>query len=155
VDGDAKGRTLAAPLLRSRSPDGALHSKAMRRATLLGAAIVLLVAGCGSQTSYTAAKTRACLQSEDARIDSAKGDFVASTATGGAFVAHLSDNWVTVAFGTKVNDAKDIQIAYQRFARPNVRANITDVLKRYKNAVLLWHQHPADADLALVTGCLG
>jgi hypothetical protein len=127
----------------------------MARAILLGAAVVLLVAGCGGQTSYTEAKTRACLASEDARIAGPKGDFVASTATGGAFVARLGDNWVTVAFGAKDNDAKDIQIAYQRFAAPNVRANITDVLKRYKNAVLLWHEHPASADLALVTGCLG
>ena len=35
-----------------------------------------------------------------------------------------------------------------------MRDNIQDVLKRYQNAVLLWHKHPENADLALVTGCL-
>jgi hypothetical protein len=120
---------------------------------LVGVVVVLLVAGCGGQTTYTVNKTRDCLTSEDARI-SGPGDFVATTATGGAFIAHLSDNWVTVAFGEEETDAKDIQIAYQRFAFPNVRNNITDVLSRYRNAVLLWHKHPASADLALVTGCL-
>jgi len=102
---------------------------------------------------YTAAKTRACLSSEDAHIGG-KLDFVASTATGGAFIATLSDNWVTIAFGAKQSDADDIALAYQRFAFPNVRNNIQDVLERYQNAVLLWHMHPGNADLALVTGCL-
>jgi hypothetical protein len=127
----------------------------MGRVVVLGAlAVVLLAAGCAGQSNYTANKTRACLAGEDARIGPTRGDFVASTATGGAFVARLSDNSVTVAFGKKMNDARDIQIAYQRFAGNNVRSNITDVLARYRNAVLLWHEHPADADLALVTGCL-
>jgi hypothetical protein len=124
------------------------------RLALLGAVIVLVAAGCGSQSSYTADKTKQCLSAEDARIGGPL-DFVATTATGGAFVAHLGDNWVTLAFGEKPTDAQDIQIAYQRFAFPNVRSNITDVLRRYGNAVLLWHRHPASADLALVTGCLG
>jgi hypothetical protein len=116
--------------------------------------VLLLAAGCGGQTNYSYAKTRACLAIEDARVGGVKGDFVATTATGGAFVARLSDNWVTIAFGEQQNDAKDIQLAYQRFALPNVKNNIVDVLQRYRNAVLLWHKHPANADLALVTGCL-
>ena len=57
-------------------------------------------------------------------------------------------------FGAKQQDAAAIATAYQRFAFPNVRNNIQDVLERYQNAVLLWHLHPANADLALVTGCL-
>ena len=127
----------------------------MSRVVVLGAlAVVLLAAGCAGQSNYTADKTRACLTGQDARIAPTRGDFIASTATGGAFVAHLADNSVTVAFGEQMNDAKDLQIAYQRFAGNNVRSNITDVLSRYRNAVLLWHEHPADADLALVTGCL-
>jgi hypothetical protein len=124
------------------------------RVALLGVLVLLLVVGCGSQTKYSAEKTRACLASEDARIKQSTGDFVATTATGGAFIAQLSDNWVTVAFGLQEADAKDIQLAYQTFAFKNVRDNITDVLARYRNAVLLWHEHPANADLALVTGCL-
>jgi hypothetical protein len=126
----------------------------MGRVVLLGAVVVLLAAGCGGNSTYTADKTRACLTGEDARVAPTHGDFIASTATGGAFVAHLPDNSVTLAFGKQMNDAKDLQIAYQRFAGENVRTNITDVLARYRNAVLLWHQHPASADLALVTGCL-
>jgi hypothetical protein len=126
------------------------------RLALVGAVIVLLAAGCGSQSDYTAAKTKRCLSSEDAQIaNPSRSDFVATTATGGSFVARLGDNWVTVAFGDKPQDAQDLQIAYQRFAASNVRSNITDVLRRYRNAVLLWHRHPANADLALVIGCLG
>jgi hypothetical protein len=125
------------------------------RLALVGALVVLLAAGCGGGSSkYTADRTRECLSSEDARISGASSDFVASTATGGSFVAHLGDNWVTVSFGDQENDAKDIQIGYQRLAGSNVRENITDVLSRYHNAVLLWHKHPASADVALVTGCL-
>ena len=128
----------------------------MGRLAIVAALVVALAAGCGGgKSEYTAGKTRDCLSSEDARISRPQGkDLVASTATGGAFVANLGDNWVTVAFGQQENDAKNIQIAYQRFALPNVRRNITDVLSRYRNAVLLWHRHPANADLALVTGCL-
>jgi hypothetical protein len=28
------------------------------------------------------------------------------------------------------------------------------VLRRYSNAVTLWHKHPSDSDLALIVGCL-
>jgi hypothetical protein len=120
---------------------------------LVGVVTVLLAAGCGGKSSYSVAKSRACLAAENAQIGG-RLDFVATTATGGAFIAHLSDNWVTVAFGAKEPDALDIALAYQRFALPNVRDNIQDVLERYGNAVLLWHKHPNNADLGLITGCL-
>ena len=42
----------------------------------------------------------------------------------------------------------------QEFALPNVHAGLSDVLRRYNNAVTLWHMHPSDSDLALVVGCL-
>jgi len=35
-----------------------------------------------------------------------------------------------------------------------VRAGLPDILRRYNNAVTLWHAHPQDSDLALVVGCL-
>jgi hypothetical protein len=130
-----------------------LNSNAVGRLALVGIVVVLVVAACGGQATYSADKTRACLKSESARIGGPL-DFVATTATGGAFVARLSDNAVTIAFGEKEADAADIAFAYQRFAFPNVRSNIADVLERYRNAVLLWHKHPAAADLALITGCL-
>jgi hypothetical protein len=31
---------------------------------------------------------------------------------------------------------------------------IDDVLRQQGNAVMLWHQHPSDADLATITDCL-
>jgi DNA repair protein RadC len=39
-------------------------------------------------------------------------------------------------------------------AAKNVRAGIDDVLRTNGNAVMLWHAHPSDADLALIQGCL-
>jgi hypothetical protein len=123
------------------------------RIALIAVCGVVLLSGCGGSSLYSADKTKACLSSEDARIGG-KLDFVAGTATGGAFIATLNDNSVTIAFGSKQSDAADIAFAYQRFAFPNVRNNIQDVLERYQNAVLLWHMHPASADLALVTACL-
>jgi len=35
-----------------------------------------------------------------------------------------------------------------------VKEGLPDVLRRYKNAVTLWHAHPSDSDLSLVVGCL-
>ena len=125
----------------------------MGRIAVVAVVAVFLLAGCGGKSLYSVEKTRACLSAEDARIGG-KLDFVATTATGGAFVATLSDNSVTIVFGAKESDAAEIASAYQHFAFPNIKANIQDVLARYQNAVLLWHMHPANADLALVTGCL-
>ena len=79
-------------------------------------------------------------------------DFVASTALGGAFVAHLTDNFVTVSFGKTADDANNIADAYRRFSAANV--GVEDVLRQQGNAVMLWHVHPSDADAATVTGCL-
>ena len=143
------------------------HASASAAGLVLAAGCLLILAGCGGQSLYSAAKTRPCLASENTRIDSKLNfvagsvgrhpvvapDVVASTATGGAFVANLPDNTVTISFGATLADAANIAAAYQRFALPNVRANIQDVLERYQNAVLLWHQHPSSSDLALVTGC--
>ena len=49
-------------------------------------------------------------------------------------------------------DADNIDLAYRRFADPKV--GIDDVLRRQGNAVMLWHVHPQDNDLATITGCL-
>jgi hypothetical protein len=117
------------------------------------AVLALLTAGCGSSTSYSLPKTRDCLGSRGAQIGG-KLDFVASTATGGAFEAALGDNTVKLVFGETEGDAQQIVSAYQRFAFPNVRSGLPDVLRRYNNVVTLWHAHPQDADLSLVVGCL-
>jgi hypothetical protein len=126
----------------------------VRRAGLFAVVIVLLAAGCGGGAkAYSVAKTRSCLASNGARIGG-KLDFVASTATGGAFVARWPDNFVTVVFGDNEDDAKQIELAYHRFAFRNVRAGLADVLKRERNTVMLWHRHPQDPHLETVNGCL-
>jgi hypothetical protein len=123
---------------------------------LLGVAAVALalaVAACGGSTSYQLDRSKTCLVQRGVKIGGPL-DFVANTATGGAFRANLSDNWVVIAFGDNLKSGKDIESAYTRFALPNVRAGLADVLRRYNNAVTLWHQHPNDSDLSLVVGCL-
>jgi hypothetical protein len=111
------------------------------------------VAGCGGGTTYTVNRTKTCLTQRGVAVGG-KPDFVATTATGGAFVARLDGNFVTIAFGSDLATGNDIEAAYLRFALPNVRPGIADVLRRYGNAVTLWHMHPSDTDLALIVGCL-
>jgi hypothetical protein len=127
----------------------------MARLALAGVAvgILLAVAGCGGKTTYTLTRTKTCLTERGVQVGGSL-DFVASTATGGAMVAHLGDNFATVAFGQSLADGVNIELAYTRFATKNVQNGLTDVLRRYNNAVTLWHKHPNDSDLALVVGCL-
>jgi hypothetical protein len=79
-------------------------------------------------------------------------DFVASTATGGAFKAHLRDNDVTIVFGATLENANAINDIYHRVHGPNI--GIDDVLRQQDNVVMLYRVHPTDADIALVTGCI-
>jgi hypothetical protein len=120
------------------------------------AVVVLATAGCGGSTTtlYTQAKTRACLQKAGIAVSSVAttSDFVANSATGGAFRAKLSDNFATVSFGLTQTDADNIDQAYLRFHAKNV--GIDDVLRTQGNAVMLWHEHPSDADVSTITGCL-
>jgi hypothetical protein len=119
------------------------------------AALVLLVAGCGKpkEKLYAEQPTASCLQQAGVQVGAVGGDdFVASSATGGALHATLKHNQVTVSFGETVVDADNIDQAYRRFHAKNV--GIDDVLRTQGNAVMLWHQHPTDADISTVTGCL-
>lgn len=120
------------------------------------AVAVVLVSACGSSGTpiYTKDATEACLQkaSLSPRPVSETADFVANSATGGAFVVQLVDNRVTVSFGETQEDADNIEQAYRRFKASNV--GINDVLRRQGNALMLWHVHPQDNDLATITGCL-
>jgi hypothetical protein len=126
----------------------------MRRVALLSMVLIAFaVAGCGGSKSYSLDATRKCLESRGATIGG-NLDFVASTATGGAFVATLGDNSVKVVFGETVGDAQQIELAYDHFAFKNVKAGLADVLRRDRNVVTLWHLHPQPSDLALVDGCL-
>jgi len=115
----------------------------------------LLVAGCGGRTVYWKLKQRAVLQAGGATISPpSSSDLVASTAPGGAFAAALGDNSVKLVFGQTEAQAQNLVSAYEQFAFPNVRKGLPDVLRRYNNVVTLWHEHPQDADLSLVIGCL-
>jgi hypothetical protein len=123
-----------------------------RLAAMLVASCLLAVScGDGGEHLATEAKTRACLTAAGVRIGG-QLDFVASTATGGAFKAHFPENDVTVVFGETIADADNINDAYQRFHAKNV--GIEDVLKQQANVVMLWRLHPADADIARLTDCL-
>ena len=69
-------------------------------------------------------------------------------------MTHLGDNFADDRLRRDADRREQIELAYQRFAFAERRAGLDDVLKRYSNAVMLWHAHPSDTDLALVTGCL-
>lgn len=115
--------------------------------------LLLAVAGCGParEPTYTAAKTKPCLVDKGASVGG-QLDFVASTATGGAFHVRLPDNQLTIAFGETVDDAMQIEKAYFRFHAQNV--GIEDILHRRSNAVMLWKEHPEEHDLDVVEACL-
>ncbi len=119
----------------------------------LGTAFAALLAGCGQSTphNYSLGKTKACLAAKPVQLGG-NLDFVASTSTGGALKVHTSDNFVTLVFGRTVADADNVAAAYRRFAAKNVGVN--DVLDQNQNAVLLWHVHPSQPDLDLISGCL-
>jgi hypothetical protein len=118
-----------------------------------GAVIVLtLLAGCGGDRIYTLAKTRACLQGKHVRMHPPRTDFVASSATGGTVVAKIGRNSVTLSFGVTTADADGLNAEYHRVRGRNI--GIDDILKQQGNAVMLWHMHPEDPQIAFLMHCL-
>ena len=117
--------------------------------------LAVAAAGCGGSTTYSVEKTRSCFTARGVTLAQVpRADIVGSSATGGSFAASFGDNTVKVVFGETEDDAEQIQGAYERFAFANVKAGLADVLRRDKNAVMLWQKHPQDSDLSLVSGCL-
>ena len=119
--------------------------------------ISVATAACGGSAGgklYTRDATRACLSQKGLHTTSVSSaaDFVADSATGGAFRAEFKDNRVTISFGLTNGDADNISQAYQTFHAKNV--GIADVLRQQGNAVMLWRLHPSDADIKSVTDCL-
>jgi hypothetical protein len=124
---------------------------APRSALLALLALTLAACGPAREPTYDVEKTKSCLVEKGAKVGGPL-DFVASTATGGAFHVELPANELTIAFGENTGDAEQIEKAYVRFHSRNV--GIADILKRYSNAVLLWKKHPEQSDLDTVTSCL-
>jgi hypothetical protein len=123
------------------------------------AALALTASACGSSGGssdalYTKAATGACLSKAGLKVKPVTDttDFVASSATGGALRVYPVGNEVTISFGAQLEDATNLQQAYERFHSENV--GLADVLRTQQNAVMLWHEHPSDNDLADVTNCL-
>lgn len=118
--------------------------------------VAVLASGCGSSASpiYTRDATAACFTKLGLtpKPVTEAADFVANSATGGAFSLQLVDNRVTVSFGETLADADNIDQAYRRFKANNV--GLDDVLRRQGNALMLWHVHPQDTDIETITGCL-
>jgi hypothetical protein len=118
--------------------------------------LALTLAACGGSggpSTYTLQKTRLCLVKDDSLKLNRKLDFVASTATGGALhVVMPKKNAVTIVFGETVGDANNINDAYHRFRAKNV--GVEDILRQDKNVVLLFKEHPSDAELATIQDCL-
>lgn len=127
----------------------------MRRFAII-ALLGLLAAGCGSGSGggglYARAAVEQCLKKHPSVKIDHKLDFVASTATGGAFHAFLPDNSVTVVFGASLDDANNINQAYHRFHSENV--GVDDIIRQDKNAVMLFQLHPSDANIASISTCL-
>jgi hypothetical protein len=121
------------------------------------AILVVLLAGCAGSvsTTHSLAKTRDCLVGKGATISKPRGDFVASTASGGAIRAYLhgpEGNFVTLSFGVDPAEAQQIADGYDRFHAKNI--GVADILFTDRNVTELWREHPDSGDAELVSGCL-
>ena len=121
---------------------------------LVVAGAVFALAGCGGSGGnglYSYDHTRACLEKKPfLKVDN-KVDFVAGTATAGAFRVHFTYNQATVSFGKTVADANNINAAYHRFHAKNV--GVDDILYQDKNIVALYKVHPLEGDVIDLTHC--
>lgn len=112
------------------------------------------LAGCGGDSTYAVAPTRACLRDAGVELDTARIDPVATTALAGALHASFPGNEVTISFGRDAEEAEQLERAYRRFAPPRLRPVLADVLKRRRNTVMIWGVSPAPADETTVVDCL-
>jgi hypothetical protein len=127
----------------------------MRPQLLIAAALagaLLVVAGCGGTTTYSADRTRACLAKRTGVTVSSRVDFVASSALGGSFSVRLLRNEVTLSFALDRKGAQRLVYAYERFRGKNI--GLEDVLRPVGNVVALWASHPSDTALQTIHDCL-
>lgn len=121
----------------------------------LALAAALLGGGCSGEAPpevYAPEPTRACLEEGGHEVATEGLDFVASTATRGAFRADVGENEVTLAFGETEEEAERTARAYRNFAGPTIP--IDHVLFRISNSVLVWGAPPSDEERGAVEGCL-
>lgn len=114
-----------------------------------------MAAACGppGPKTYSEAKSRACVVGEHLHVGlPPASDFIASTALGGAYRVKFHDNAVTVSFGSDPTNASGLDAGYRSVHAKNV--GIDDVLRTQGSAVMLWHGHPSDGELALIQDCL-
>jgi hypothetical protein len=131
----------------------------MRRvAHAFGLAVTVVVlagtAACaGGDSNYELRPTQECLREAGVAVDTTEIDVVART-TEGALHATFPGNEVTVSFGEDVEDAARAERAYRRFAPERLRPRLDHVLKRRRNAVLIWGVAPTPTDETRVLNCL-
>ena len=126
-----------------------------RRALPALVAAGILLAGCGGDAEpdhYTLEATKACLDDEGVRTSANDLDFVASTALGGAVVAHPGGNRVVLAFGDTPASAARTVRAYRTFA--GRRIPLQDLLFQERNTVLLWEEPPTPEQAKTIRDCL-
>jgi hypothetical protein len=118
--------------------------------------LTFLLAGCGSSshqaTTFTLAPTRECVRAYGHILKPKADDFIATTASGGAFRLQFPDNEATVLFGADANEANGLADGYRRFHAKNV--GIEDILHTSNNVVMLWKLHPTDTDASELNDCL-
>jgi hypothetical protein len=114
------------------------------------AAAAAALAGCASGPgTYSLSKTRKCLVKAGLRLrtPSARADFVASLASGGAVAVALRRNALTVTFGKDSKEAERLAAGYRRggaFATVTVE----------RNAVLVWTTPPSSEQSQQIEACL-
>ena len=127
----------------------------MKRSAII-ALLGLVAAGCGGGGGgsglYVRATTEQCLKKVPSVKIDGKLDFVASTATAGAFHVVTAENAATVVFGETIEDANNVNAAYHRFGAKNV--GVDDVIAQERNVVMLFHVHPSDPLILTIKGCL-
>jgi hypothetical protein len=131
--------------------------RAMRRVLLL-VALTLLIAGCGDTepSVYKAEPTAKCLREEGYRVttDPAKLGVVEANTANGGLLAAKPGNALRIAFGASSDDAFGIERGFRRFVSKKLLPDIEDVMRRQKNAVLLWTVTPPLEEMNQVFACL-
>ncbi len=132
----------------------------MRRALPFFVLVVLLATGCGVRTSkpYTAKGTAPCLREKgftNVSTSPAKIGFIASVAANGGLIATgTNGNKLTIAFTDSADDVSDTQDSFRRFAAPQYRLHMADIMETDRNAVLVWTVTPDSQDLDAAKRCL-